>query len=500
MAWLESATVGAGLEGTQFAVFGCGNREWKNTFQRIPTLVDDVLAYLGSKRIVERGLSDAAQNSTFSDFDNWTDKVLWPALAPDSAASGAAFAELEVEMSTQNRSAYLRQDVRPATVVQSKCLTARGEPEKRHVEIKLPEDQTYQTGDYLAVLPLNPMDNVSRVMKHFKIAEDATINIKPGSATFLPTAVPISVVDLLRGFVELGQPATEKDLQACIDATKDTVERETLKIFLEDEGFKEVAEQRVSLIDILNRYPSVQLSFGLFISMLPPLRPRHYSISSSPLQDPSVCSITFGVLDEPALSGVGQFVGVTSTYLSSLKEGDEILVSVRATNKFFHLPTDPECPILMFGAGTGLAPFRGFIQERAIQLEAGRKLAPALMFMGCRSETADRLYAEELDAWCKAGAVDVRYAFSKDSKSSKGCKYVQNRILEDKEDVLRMWRSGAKVFVCGGPEVSTGISDVAKLLLMEKREEHFGEMMTEEQAEEWFRQRRNERYVVDVFA
>lgn len=456
---------------------------------------------LGGKRIAERGLSDAAQNSTFSDFDSWTDKVLWPTLAPESDALGSTPTELEVEMSTQNRSAFLRQDVRPATVVQSKSLTAPGDPEKRHVEIKLPEDQTYQTGDYLAVLPLNPMENVSRVMKHFKIPEDATINIKPGSATFLPTAVPLSVVDLLRGFVELGQPATEKDLQACINAATDTVDRETLKIFLEDEGAKEVAEQRVSLIDILNRYPSVQLSFGAFISMLPPLRPRHYSISSSPLQDPTVCSITFGVLDQPALSGVGHFVGVTSTYLASLKPGDDILVSVRATNKFFHLPANSDsCPILMFGAGTGLAPFRGFIQERAIQLAAGRKLAPALMFMGCRSESTDRLYAEEMDAWAKAGAVDIRYAFSKDHKSSKGCKYVQNRILEDKEDVLRMWRNGAKVFVCGGPEVSTGISNAAKLMLMEKREERFGEKMTEEQAEEWFAQRRNERFVVDVFA
>lgn len=153
----------------------------------------------------------------------------------------------------------------------------------------------------------------------------------------------------------------------------------------------------------------------------------------------------------------------------------------------------------MLGAGSGLAPFRGFIQERAVQLAAGRKLAPALLFMGCRSSTRDRIYADELDTWAKAGAVEVRYAFSKEWERSEGCRYVQDRMLKDKEDVLRMWRDGAKVFVCGGPDVSAGIGDAARLLLRESRKKQ-GEEMTEGEAEEWFQLRRNERFVVDVFA
>ncbi|KAK3698232.1 hypothetical protein LTR37_017057 [Vermiconidia calcicola] len=93
--------------------------------------------------------------------------------------------------------------------------------------------------------------------------------------------------------------------------------------------------------------------------------------------------------------------------------------------------------IMMFGAGTGMAPFRGFIQERAIQIAAGRKLAPALMFMGCRSSVRDRLYAEQIVEWVKAGAVDVRHAFSQEPEESRGCKRIQDRLLEEKEDVLR---------------------------------------------------------------
>ena len=278
----------------------------------------------------------------------------------------------------------------------------------------------------------------------------------------------------------------------------DPVEKASLSICEQNEGFSRILEHRISLLDLLCKYPSIQLSFSSFISMLPPLRPRHYSISSSPLHDQTKCSITYAVIGEAAKSGIGRYVGVTSNFLSKLKTGDEILVSVRATNKFFHLPADPAWPIMMFGAGSGIAPFRGFIQERAIQINAGRSVAPALMFMGCRFSSKDRLYAEEIDAWAKLGAVDVRYAFSQESKSSKGCKYVQDRLLKDKEDVLRMWHEGAKIFTCGGPSMSSAVADVAKSLLLESQEAK-GVTMTEDQANEWFRARRNERYVIDVF-
>ena len=499
IAWLETMTTSASLEGVLYAVFGCGHSDWKNTFQRIPTRVDEMLEQHGGKRLAPRGLTDAAKGDIFGDFDTWADHTFWPSFAPDAEGDETTQAALEIEMSTQNRGSYLRQDVQTGTVVDSRILTAAGEPEKRHLEVKLPAGQSYETGDYLAILPLNPPENVSRAMKHFKIPHDATMTIHPSSATFLPTSVALMVADLLRGFVELGLPATRKDLQACVAATKDPVEKAALSIFANKEGFSEVIEQRVSLLDLLCNYTSIDLSFSAFISMLPPLRPRHYSISSSPLQDPTKCSVTYGIIDEVAKSGVGRYIGVTSTYLANLKPGDEILVSVRATNKFFHMPADTDTPILMLGAGTGLAPFRGFIQERAIQISAGRTLAPALLFMGCRSGTKDRLYADEIDSWIKTGAVDVRYAYSREPEKSEGCKHVQERIVKDKEDVLRMWHEGAKVFICGGPAVSSGVGDAAKLLLLESHEAR-GEIMTEEQASEWFRQRRNQRYVVDVFA
>lgn len=455
---------------------------------------------LGGQRIAERGLTDAANNRIFSDFESWMDGILWPALAPHADTKAVAPPVLEMQVAAQDRTTYLRQDLQKGTVVDARILTAPSEPEKRHLEVKLPQGQGYTTGDYLAILPFTPADSVSRAMKHFNIASGATVTIKPGSATFLPTGVTISAADLLRGYVELGQPVTKKDLRACAAAAQDAQQTSRLESMLNQDGPGGITELRLSLLDILDQYPSIEMPFSTFVSMLPPLRPRHYSISSSPLHDPEKCTITYSIIDEASNAGAGRFIGVTSNYLSSLRAGDEVLVSVRATNKFFRLPTDPDsCPILLFGAGTGYAPFRGFLQERAVQNAAGRILAPALLFLGCRSQTKDRLYADEIDAWIKDGVVDVRYAFSREPENSKGCKYVQDRMLVDKDDVLRMWRAGAKVFVCGGPEVSTGIGGAAKHLLMESGTNN-GQVMTEEEVEEWFGERRNERYVVDVFA
>ena len=336
-------------------------------------------------------------------------------------------------------------------------------------------------------------------MKHFDIPSDATITIKPDSPTFLPTGVSLSVSDLLKGFVELGQPATKRDLEACINSIEDHADKAALDIFKEPAFFQNMTEQRVSLMDLLAKYEPINLSFGTFLSMLPPLCPRHYSISSSPLADQSACTVTYSVIDEVSKSGVGRHIGITGHYLSQLSAGDEILVSVRSTNQFFHLPTETsKTPIMMFGAGTGIAPFRGFIQERAIQIAAGRQLAPALMFMGCRSAREDRLYASEMDQWAESGAVDIRYSFSREPEKSQGCKYIQDRLRKDREDVLQMWRDGAKVFTCGGTVVSEQVSKFGHELLLESQAKK-GKKMTEEEVARWFRERRNVRYVVDVF-
>ena len=186
--------------------------------------------------------------------------------------------------------------------------------------------------------------------------------------------------------------------------------------------------KRVSMLDMLEQYGHINLSFGAFLSLLPPMRIRQYSISSSPLVDPSCVSLTVSVVDAPALSGLGntRFRGVASTFLAGLKVEDHISVAVRPSGAQFALPSDPATPIVMFAAGSGLAPFRGFVQERAAQKTAGRDVGRAVLFFGCRDPEEDYLYMDaELREWVEAGVVEVRPAFSRKSEMSEGCKYIQ---------------------------------------------------------------------------
>ena len=262
----------------------------------------------------------------------------------------------------------------------------------------------------------------------------------------------------------------------------------------------EIKEKRVSPLDLLERFPKTDIPFAVFLTMLPQLRLRQYSISSSPLAEPGSCTLTWAVIDEESFQGDGKrFLGVASNYLSNLHEGDHIHVSVKQSHQSFHLPLDiAETPLIMVCAGTGIAPFRGFIQERVLQIEAGRKLAPALLFFGCQSPGQDDLHADELSAWASKGAVDVRYAYSRDPESSKGAKYVQDRFWADREDVLHLFHSGAKVFMCGSGKVADGVKDASVRMFMQAAEEQ-GKPKTKEEAESWFTGLRNERYMSDVF-
>lgn len=214
-AWLETIKGENVLYGAHFAVFGCGHKDWASTYQRIPTLVDDLLAQHGGSRITTRGSSDASQRDMFGDFDKWLSESLWPALASQEKRSKPKSVKpkmpsVDLDISTQGRASHLQQKVQWANVVSVKALTVSGQPEKRHIEFQLPSDMLYRAGDYLAVLPLNPDESIRRVVKRFKLPWDCVITITEGGSTALPTNAPISIHELLRGYVEIAQAATRK--------------------------------------------------------------------------------------------------------------------------------------------------------------------------------------------------------------------------------------------------------------------------------------------------
>ncbi|XXY46158.1 cytochrome P450 [Sorangium sp. So ce269] len=491
------------LAGTHYAVFGCGNRQWARTYQAIPTRVDEALAAAGATRIRARGEADAS-GDFFGAFDAWY-ATLWADLTAALGKTVTVIGEgpaVTVELVTRGRAATLRQDeLRVGQLVVSRELVDMTSPlgrSKRHFEIELPEGMTYRSGDYLAVLPRNPPANVDRVMRRFGFAPDTQLVLHRRAATLttLPTEYPIAVGELLASYVELAQPATRAQVRELAAATRCPPDKRALEALAEEAAYaRDVLGKRVSVLDLLERFAACELPFERFLATLPPLQARSYSIASSPLWNERRCALCVAIVDAPAMSGQGRFLGVASNHLASAAVGSRLAVAVRPSQRHFHPPEDPQTPMVMIGAGTGLAPFRGFLQERAAQAQAGRAVGPSLLFFGCDHPDADLLYKDELDAWQRAGIVDVRPAFT--FAQEDGVAFVQDRVWKDRADVAKLFREGAVVYVCGdGKRMAPAVrATLARIYCVETGMPHEEALRMVEQIE-----RERGRFVEDVFS
>jgi cytochrome P450/NADPH-cytochrome P450 reductase len=254
----------------------------------------------------------------------------------------------------------------------------------------------------------------------------------------------------------------------------------------------EVREQGLSVLDLLERYPACRLPFPIFLDLMPALAPRYYSISSSPMASGQSCSVTEGVLHAPARCGVGDFDGVCSTYLQAMEPGSTVFVFTRQPTIPFRPPADPTVPMIMVGAGTGLAPFRGFLQERAEQKESGANLGPSLLFFGCRTP-ADRLYPDELERFEKSADLQVYTAFSR--QPIDGRKYAQHEMLAHQDECWDLIDQGAQIFVCGNARtLAPGVRAALQQIYAEKS------TSTASEAERWLAGlRREHRYLEDIW-
>jgi cytochrome P450/NADPH-cytochrome P450 reductase len=180
-----------------------------------------------------------------------------------------------------------------------------------------------------------------------------------------------------------------------------------------------------------------------------------------------MCSITTGVLRGPARSGTGEFAGVCSTYLESNAPNSTVFAFVREPTIAFRPPDDPQLPMIMIGAGTGLAPFRGFMQERAAQQASGASVATSLLFFGCRTSEDDYLYADELRGYEADGVVKVDAVFSREGSPER--RYVQDAIIQRADDVWDLIdKQRANIYVCGNantmaPGVRTALIQVFRM-------------------------------------
>jgi cytochrome P450 / NADPH-cytochrome P450 reductase len=464
-----------------YTVFGCGNTEWATTYQAVPTELDAGLEQHGGKRVHPRGAGDVR-----GDFDaayrNWHD-TLWQ----DIAAALGVDAVQETDESQPRLSITVtnRQVTNPvivsyhaqAAVVgdNRELLGAGAGRSTRHVEVALPSGVHYKAGDHLGVLPRNNINVIRRVMLHFGLDAGSYITIIPsrGNHTHLPTDEPAPLLGVLGSCVELQDPATRSDIEEMARYTSDPEQRSSLEGLVGTDDTSqtrfrnEVLARGRSLLDLLEDYPACDMPFEVFLDRLPPLRPRYYSISSSPLVSPDMVSITTGVLRGPARSGIGEFNGVCSSYLESNAPNSTVFAFVREPTIAFRPPDDPQLPMIMIGAGTGLAPFRGFLQERAAQRANGASVATSLLFFGCRTSSDDYLYEDELRRYQADGVVKVDAVFSREGNADR--RYVQDAIIGRADEVWNLIEDQrANIYVCGNantmaPGVRTALIQVFRM-------------------------------------
>jgi cytochrome P450 / NADPH-cytochrome P450 reductase len=449
----------------RYAVFGCGNSDWAATYQAVPRFIDEKLAAHGGRGVFTRGEGDA-RGDLDSDFESWFTRLA--PLATREFGIESSFAR-----SAEDEPLYSVEPVAPSVVnavvalggaspmkllanneLQNKAGANASERSTRHIEVQLPAGLSYRVGDHLSVVPRNDPALVDAVARRFGFlpSDQIRLQVAEGRRAQLPVGEAVSVGRLLADFVELQQVATRKQIQIMSEHTNCPVTKPKLLAFVGDDAASaeryraEIHARRKSVFDLLEEYPACELPLHAYLEMLSLLAPRYYSISSSPSVDPSRCSVTVAVVEGPAASGRGIYKGICSNYLAGRRVGETIQATVRETKAGFRLPDDPAVPIIMIGPGTGLAPFRGFLQQRAASKAGGATLGPAMLFFGCRHPEQDYLYADELKAHAESGITELYTAFSR----GEGPKtYVQNLVAAEQDRVWELIEDGAIIYVCG---------------------------------------------------
>lgn len=491
------------LSNLRYVAFGLGNNTYEH-YNAVIRRINEALTKLGAKRIGPAGEGDDGAGTMEEDFLSWKE-TMWSELQQEmgleerEAVYEAVFSITErsdltpeddiVYLGEPNQNHLEGKSVGPynshnpyiAPIKQSKeCFTVKGR-NCLHMEIDLSgSNLTYTTGDHLAVWPTNAGAEVDRLFKVLGMEEKRhqVIDVKGlDSTSKVPFPTPTTYDAAVRYHIEICAPVSRQYVASLAAfAPTEAAKEQMTRLGGDKDYFSEFISQRyLNIAQVLQIVAPGQVwslvPFSIIIEGLNRIQPRYYSISSSSVVSNKVPTIT-AVVESISLPGAPHVLkGVMTNYLLALKQkqagdpspdphgltyaisgprnkydGIHVPVHVRSSN--FRLPSDPSKPIIMIGPGTGVAPFRGFVQERAALAGKGEKVGKTLLFFGCRKESEDFLYKDE---WRQYGeklgdAFQLITAFSRDGPQKV---YVQHRLSEHAKEVNDLIKQGAFFYVCG---------------------------------------------------
>lgn len=437
------------LSNLKYVAFGLGN----NTYEHYNVMVKNVdaaLARFGAQRIGEAGEGDDGAGTMEEDFLSWKEPM-WVQvsevmnLEEREAVYEPMFAiterdELTAESPTvylgepnknhlegESKGPYNSHNPYIAPIVESRELFTDPDRNCLHMEVDVSASNlSYQTGDHIAVWPTNAGIEVDRFVDALGLGEKrhSVISVKGLDPTArVPFPTPTTYDAVIRYHMEICGPVSRQFVDTLAAFAPDEEAKAEMKKLGSDKDYfqEKIASKYMNISQVLlsvdSEKPWSSIPFSAFIESINKIQPRYYSISSSSVVQPKKISIT-AVVEEIKVSGAHVVKGVTTNYLLALKQkqhgdpkpdphgltyaidgprnkytGIHVPVHVRHSN--FKLPSDPSKPVIMVGPGTGVAPFRGFVQERAALAAKGDKVGKTILFFGCRKRNEDFLYKDE---------------------------------------------------------------------------------------------------------
>jgi len=413
------------LKDTRFSVLSLGDTSYEH-FCKIGKDFDARIEKLGGNRIFPRKDCDVDFDDDFNAWLDGTLTTLQEATKQISAPAGTTTAPVATGIVK-----YSRKNPFPAELTERVTLNGKGSAKETiHLEFDLAgSGLSYETGDALAVIPHNCPEVVEEILKVAKLDGDSSVTLKDGAFPLreaLTKQLDITAISMpvLKRYNEI---AKDKKLADILDPKN----KKALQDYLYGRD----------IVDLITDFPAKDLTADALAGIMRKLPPRLYSIASSPKAHPDEVHLTVGVVRYDAHNRSRK--GVCSTYLQDLiEEGDKTSVFVTA-NKHFKVPANPETPMIMVGPGTGIAPFRAFIEERKATQAKGKNW----LFFGDQHYLTDFLYQTEWQDYLADGILnELDLAFSRDQKEKV---YVQDRMREKAEKLFQWLEDGASFYVCG---------------------------------------------------
>lgn len=403
-------------------------------------------------------------------------KQLLPAGGASAGVVAVSEVRLKVPTTAVVKHEYDRRNPFPARMLACSPLTKSGSnKDTRLVALDLKNSGlSYKVGDSLGVYPQNCPDAVQWILEAFKASGAEDVPDRDGSRTDLHEL-------LLRRCV-ITKPSVRL-VELLAESASNATEATQLKAMV-DEGVPEGVE----IVDLLTQFPSARPGIEEFVAALSPLQPRLYSIASSLKAHPDQVHLTVGVVRY--LNGRGrQCKGVASSFLAErVRPGEKVKVFLQPSHRF-HIPHDGQTPMMMIGPGTGIAPFRAFLQERKATGATGKNW----LFFGDQCSECDFLYEDELKGYQREGLLTrLDTAFSRDQREKV---YVQHRMLQSAPAIWSWLQKEACFYVCGDAKrMARDVDQALKQIVAEQGN------LSSEAAEEYVAElSKNKRYQRDVY-